>query len=215
MTALRVLIADDHPVVRDGLRAMLASTGAAEVVGEAATGEQAVRETALNHPDVVVMDLAMPGLNGVEATRQILRAAPEVGVLVLTMHDDDDDSVFAAMRAGAHGYVLKGASQQELVAAIQAIARGEAIFGPPVATRVLGFFTGRKPLLTQPFPELTPREREILGLIAQGLNNAAIAQRLHLAPKTVRNLASSVFAKLQVADRAQAMRRALDEGLGQ
>jgi DNA-binding NarL/FixJ family response regulator len=134
-------------------------------------------------------------------------------VLVLTMHDDDD-SVFAAMRAGARGYVLKGTSQQALVAAIQAVARGEAIFGPSVATRVLGYFTGRKPTLAQPFPELTAREREVLGLIAQGLNNAAIAQRLQLAPKTVRNLASSIFAKLQVADRAQAMRRALDEGLG-
>ena len=214
MPALRVLIADDHPVVRDGLRAMLASTGTAEVVGEAATGEQAVRETALNHPDVVVMDLAMPGLNGIEATRQIARANPQVGVLVLTMHDDDD-SVFAAMRAGARGYVLKGASQEELVQAIQAVARGEAIFGPSVATRVLGYFTGRKPALAQPFPELTAREREVLELIAKGLNNAAIAQRLQLAPKTVRNLASSVFAKLQVDDRAQAMRRALDEGLGQ
>jgi DNA-binding NarL/FixJ family response regulator len=212
MAAVRVLIADDHPVVRDGLRAMLTSTGAAEVVGEAATGEQAVRETALNHPDVVVMDLAMPGLNGIEATRQILRASPQVGVLVLTMHDDDD-SVFAAMRAGARGYVLKGASQQELVSAIQAVARGEAIFGPVVATQVLGYFTGRTPRPAEPFPELTAREREVLGLIAQGLNNTLIAQRLHLAPKTVRNLASSVFAKLQVADRAQAMRRALDEGL--
>jgi DNA-binding NarL/FixJ family response regulator len=213
VAVVRVLIADDHPVVRDGLRAMLVSAGAAEVVGEAANGEQAVREAALCHPDVVVMDLAMPGLGGVEATRQIVRASPQVGVLVLTMHDEDD-AVFAAMRAGARGYVLKGASQQELVHAIQAVARGEAIFGPSVATRVLGYFSGRTPKPAEPFPELTSREREVLGLIAQGHNNTVIAQRLHLAPKTVRNLASSVFAKLQVTDRAQAMRRALDEGLG-
>ncbi len=213
MPVLRVLVADDHPVVRDGLRAMLASTGAAEVVGEAATGEEAVREATLRHPDVVVMDLAMPGLNGVEATRQVVRAVPQTGVLVLTMHDDDD-SVFAAIRAGARGYVLKGASQEELLHAIQAVARGEAIFGPSIATRVLGYFTGRKPALKQPFPELTGREREVLELIAKGFNNTVIAHRLHLAPKTVRNLASSTFAKIQVADRAEAMRRALDEGLG-
>ncbi len=212
MPAVRVLLADDHPVVRDGLRAMLSSAGAAEVVGEAASGEQAVREAALCRPDVVVMDLAMPGLNGVEATRQIVRTSPQVGVLVLTMHNDDD-SVFAAMRAGARGYVLKGASQRELVHAIEAVARGEAIFGPQIATRVLGYFSGRRPKPTEPFPELTAREREVLALIAKGHNNTVIAQQLHLAPKTVRNLASSVFAKLQVADRAQAMRRALDEGL--
>jgi DNA-binding NarL/FixJ family response regulator len=211
--AVRVLLVDDHPVVRDGLRAMLTTAGAAEVVGEAASGEQAVREAALCQPDVVVMDLAMPGVGGVEATRQIVRASPKVGVLVLTMHDQDE-AVFAAMRAGARGYVLKGASQQELVAAIHAVARGEAIFGPPVASRVLDWFAGRAPKPAAPFPELTAREREVLGLIAQGHNNTVIAQRLHLAPKTVRNLASSVFAKLQVADRAQAMRRALDEGLG-
>jgi DNA-binding NarL/FixJ family response regulator len=211
--AVRVLLVDDHPVVRDGLRAMLTTAGAAEVVGEAASGEQAVREAALCQPDVVVMDLAMPGLGGVEATRQIVRASPKVGVLVLTMHAQDE-AVFAAMRAGARGYVLKGASQQELVQAIQAVARGEAIFGHQVATRVLDWFAGRTPKPAEPFPELTAREREVLGLIAQGHNNTVIAQRLHLAPKTVRNLASSVFAKLQVADRAQAMRRALDEGLG-
>jgi DNA-binding NarL/FixJ family response regulator len=148
----------------------------------------------------------------VEATRRITRANPQVGVLVLTMHDDDD-AVFAAMRAGARGYVLKGASQEELIHAIHALARGEAVFGPPVATKVLGYFSGRTPKPAEPFPELTARERQVLALIAQGHNNNVIAQRLHLAPKTIRNLASSVFAKLQVADRAQAMRRALDEGL--
>jgi DNA-binding NarL/FixJ family response regulator len=210
---IRVLIADDHPVVRDGLRAMLTSAGAAEVVGEAADGEQAVREAALRHPDVVVMDLAMPGVGGVEATRRIVRAAPRTGILVLTMHDEDD-AVFAAMRAGARGYVLKGAGQEELIHAIQAVARGEAIFGPQVATRVLGYLAGSTPRPPEPFPELTAREREVLEMIAEGHNNAVIAQRLHLAPKTIRNLASTVFAKLQVADRAQAMRRALDEGLG-
>ncbi len=196
MTALRVLVADDHPVVRDGLRAMLASAGVAEVVCEAATGDQAVRQAAVCHPDVVVMDLAMPGLDGVEATRQIMQANPQVGVLVLTMHDDDD-AVFAAMQAGARGYVLKGASQQELVQAIWAVARGEAIFGPPVATRVLGWFSGRKPTVTRPTPELSEQEREVLGLIAQGHSDTAIADRLHLAPTTVRKLASSIFAKLR------------------
>jgi DNA-binding NarL/FixJ family response regulator len=147
MTGVRVLIADDHPVLRDGLRAMLTSTGAAEVVAGAATGQQAVRETTLHHPDVVVMDLAMPGLNGIEATRQTVRANSQVGVLAPTMHHDDD-SVFAAMRAGARGYVLKGASQQELVQAIQAVARGEAIVGPAVASRVLA----TSPAASRPWP---------------------------------------------------------------
>lgn len=196
MPTLRVLVADDHPVVRDGLRAMLASAGVAEVVGEAASGEQAVQQAAVCHPDVVVMDLAMPGLDGVEATRQIVRANPKVGVLVLTMHDDDE-AVFAAMQAGARGYVLKGASQQELVQAIWAVARGEAIFGPSVATRVLGWFSGRKPTVAQPSRELSEQEREVLGLIAQGHSNTAIAERLHLASTTVHQLASSIFAKLR------------------
>jgi len=212
MSSLRVLIADDHPVVRDGLRAMLTANCAAEVVAEAATGEEAIREATLHRPDVVIMDLAMPGLNGIEATRQIVRAVPAVGVLVLTMHEDDD-ALFAAIRAGAHGYLLKGAKPEELLHAVQAVSLGEAIFGPSIAVRLLGYFTGRKPVLNEPFPELTNREREILKLIVKGYNNAAIAERLNIAPKTVRNLVSSIFNKIHVSDRAQAMRRAIDEGM--
>jgi DNA-binding NarL/FixJ family response regulator len=212
MPAPRVLIADDHPVVRDGLRAMLTTAHAAEIVAEAATGEEAIREAILHRPDVIVMDLAMPGLNGIEATRQIVRALPTARVLVLTMHEDDD-AVFAAIRAGAHGYLLKGAKPEELLHAIQAVSLGEAIFGPSIAVRVLGYFTGRRPALNEPFPELTNREREILKLIVKGYNNATIAQHLNIAPKTVRNLISSIFNKIHVSDRAQAMRRALDEGM--
>jgi DNA-binding NarL/FixJ family response regulator len=212
MSSLRVLIADDHPVVRDGLRAMLTANCAAQVVAEAATGEEAIRQATLHRPDVVIMDLAMPGLNGIEATRQIVRAVPAVGVLVLTMHEDDD-ALFAAIRAGARGYLLKGAKPEELLHAVQAVGLGEAIFGPSIAVRLLGYFTGRKPVLNEPFPELTNREREILKLIVKGYNNAAIAERLNVAPKTVRNLVSSIFNKIHVSDRAQAMRRAIDEGM--
>jgi DNA-binding NarL/FixJ family response regulator len=212
MSSVRVLIADDHPVVRDGLRAMLTANCAAEVVAEAASGEEAIREATLHRPDVVIMDLAMPGLNGIEATRQIVRALPAVGVLVLTMHEDDD-ALFAAIRAGARGYLLKGAKPEELLHAVQAVSLGEAIFGPSIAVRLLGYFTGRKPVLNEPFPELTNREREILKLIVNGYNNATIAERLNISPKTVRNLISSIFSKIHVSDRAQAMRRAIDEGM--
>jgi DNA-binding NarL/FixJ family response regulator len=209
---LRVLLADDHPVVRDGLRALLASIPGVEVAGEATTGRQAVREAVLTRPDVVVMDLQMPDLDGIEATREVLRAAPDVAVLVLTMFDDDD-SVFAAMRAGARGYLLKGAGQDEIAAAIRAVASGQAIFGPGVAARVLGYFSApSRP--DAPLPELTAREREILDLIAAGLPNATIAARLALAPKTVGNHISSIFAKLQVAGRAEAIALAKQAGLG-
>jgi DNA-binding NarL/FixJ family response regulator len=213
--SIRVVIADDHPVFRDGLRGILASVEGVEVLEEAATGEEAVAAAATHQPDVVVMDLHMPDLNGIEATRRILHESPHVGVVVLTMFEDDA-SVFAAMRAGARGYLLKGADKEEIVRAIQAIGSGEAIFGPAIARRVIEYFSA--PQVAGPpqaFPELTAREREILDHIAQGLNNETIARKLYLSPKTVRNHVSNIFAKLQVADRAQAIVRARDAGLGQ
>jgi DNA-binding NarL/FixJ family response regulator len=210
--AIRVLIADDHPLVRQGLKAALASMPDVEIVAEAATGQTAIREAVLHQPDVVVMDLQMPDLNGIEATRELARAVPSAAVLVLTMFDDDD-WVFAAMRAGARGYVLKGAEQQEITRAIMAVAAGEAIFGPAVATRVLAYFTA-PPRAPAPFPELTAREREVLDLLAAGRNNRQIADQLSLSGKTVANHISAIFAKLQVADRTQAILRARDAGLG-
>jgi DNA-binding NarL/FixJ family response regulator len=215
METLHVVIADDHPAFRDGLRSLLSSTFEIEVVGEAATGAEVVDLAASLQPDVIVMDLHMPELNGIEATRRVIHASPHIGILVLTMFEDDD-SVFAAMRAGARGYLLKGDDQAEIVRAIQAVGSGEAIFGPAIATRVIQYFSasrGRGP--ARAFPELTEREREVLGLIAQGHANQTIAQRLVLSHKTVRNHVSNIFAKLQVADRAQAIVRAREAGLGQ
>lgn len=212
---IRVVLADDHPVVRGGLRALLESLPAYEVVGEAVDGDSAVKEVQLTRPDVVLMDVRMPGVDGLEATRRIRSAAPDVAVLVLTMFDDDD-TVFAAMKAGAQGYLLKGAEQAEIDRAIRAVVAGEAIFGPGVAARVLQHFADR-PTATHdvPFPELTDREREVLDLVAAGRRNAAIAEELFLSPKTVANHISSIFAKLAVADRSAAIVRARDEGLGQ
>jgi DNA-binding NarL/FixJ family response regulator len=183
-----------------------------EVVAVATTGREAVREVVTTKPDVAVLDLQMPDLDGFAATREICRVAPQVAVLALTMFEDDD-SVFAAMRAGARGYLVKGAEQEEIARAIRAVAAGEAIFGPGVARRVLGFFAA-PPVVAEPFPELTSREREILDLLASGLPNATIGQRLGLASKTVANNVSAIFTKLQVADRAQAIVRARDAGLG-
>ncbi|NEA21859.1 response regulator transcription factor [Actinomadura bangladeshensis] len=211
----RVLLADDHPVYRDGLRLMLDSTGEVEVVGTAPDGAAAVETAARLRPDVVVMDLQMPRLGGVEATRRILAARPETGVLVLTMHEDDE-SVFAAMLAGARGYLLKGADQNEILRAVSAVAAGEVIFGPALAGRVSAYFARiavARPA-DAPFPQLTGRERDVLELIALGLSNPAIAERLGLSPKTVRNNVSNIFAKLQVANRAEAMAQARDAGLG-
>ena len=211
---LRVLLADDHPVFRRGLRALLSSLEETVVVGEASDGADAVRLAAELAPDVVVMDLNMPGMNGVEATRGIVEDRSNTAVLVLTM-SEDDDSVFAAMRAGARGYLVKGSDTDEVVAAIMAVGRGDAIFGPTVAQRILSFLT--RPLSAydeQMFPELSHREREVLDLIATGVSNADIAKRLSLSPKTVRNHVSNVFTKLQVADRAQAIVRARAAGLG-
>jgi DNA-binding NarL/FixJ family response regulator len=210
-----VLVADDHPVFRKGLCALLTSLPGTLVVGEAADGQQAVVRAAELSPDVVVMDLNMPDMGGVEATRRIIAHEAGVGILILTMLEDNE-SVFAAMRAGARGYLVKGSETDQVIAAITAVGRGEAIFGPSVAQRVLAFLT--RPLSAfdeELFPELSHREREVLDLIASGSNNSDIARALCLSPKTVRNHISSVFAKLQVADRAQAIVRARAAGLGQ
>jgi DNA-binding NarL/FixJ family response regulator len=208
---ITVVIADDHPVVRNGLRALVDSLPGLSVVGEATDGDSAVREVQLLRPDVVVMDVRMPGTDGLEATRRITAAVPGTAVLVLTMYEDDD-TVFAAMRAGARGYLLKGAEQAEIDRALRATAAGEAIFGPGVAARVLGYFAG--PRTVTPFPELTPREREILDRVAAGERNGSIARALGLAPKTVSNHLSSIFTKLAVADRAEAIARAREGGFG-
>jgi DNA-binding NarL/FixJ family response regulator len=209
---LRIVVADDHGIVREGLGALLSAHDGYELAGTAATGAEAVRAAVTLHPDVVVMDIQMPDLTGIEATRQITRAAPDVAVLVLTMFDDDE-SVFAAMRAGARGYVLKGAAPDNVIRAIAAVAAGEAIFGPGVARRALAYLSG--PRTDQPaFPELTPREREVLDLIAAGLGNATIATRLGLAQATVGNHITNIFGKLQVASRAEAIIRARSAGLG-
>jgi DNA-binding NarL/FixJ family response regulator len=213
MNAIRVVIADDHPIVREGLTALLRSLPGFDVVAVAATGRDAVKEAVRARPDVAVLDLQMPDLDGFAATREIVRAAPTVAVLVLTMFEDDD-SLFAAMRAGARGYLVKGAEQDEITRAIRAVAAGEAIFGPGVAQRVLRYFSAPPPPPAAPFPELTNRERDILNLLAAGLSNSAIAHRLGLAPKTVANNVSAIFSKLQVADRAQAIVRAREAGLG-
>ncbi|HEX2728260.1 MAG TPA: response regulator transcription factor [Rubrobacteraceae bacterium] len=219
MEQLRILIADDHPLFRSGMRALLGAVPDTVVVGEATGGEEAVKLAARLQPDVVVMDLQMPGVSGVDATRRILEAGPSVGVLMVTMFEDDY-SVFAAMRAGARGYVLKDTAEEDMLHAIRAVGRGEAIFSPAVARRVIEFFRGirsgadARTVPARAFPELTSREREVLDLIAQGLSNPEISVRLYLSPKTVRNHVSNIFAKLQVAGRAQAIIRAREAGLG-
>jgi len=213
MAPIRVLIADDHALFRYGVRAMLASEEGFEVAGEASTGEEAVKLAAELKPDIVLMDIQMPDLNGIEATRRILESDPGVGVVVVTMFEEDD-SVFAAMRAGARGYVLKGAGAEEVITVVRAVADREAHFGPDVADKLMGFFSAPKPAPQEIFPELTAREREVLNLIARGLSNAEIAGELYLSQKTIRNHVSNIFLKLQVADRAQAIVRAREAGLG-
>jgi DNA-binding NarL/FixJ family response regulator len=211
---LRVLIADDHPLFRNGMRALLEADLDTEVVGEATTGEEAIEMAATLQPDVILMDLQMPRMSGIEATRSILHTSPHIRILVVTMYEDDH-SVFTAMRAGARGYLLKGASPDEVLRAIAAVGSGEAIFSPSIATRLIDFFANLQPTaLPQALPELTEREHEILTLLAQGLSNAAIAKQLGLSAKTVSNYVSNIFSKLQVADRAQAMLRARQAGLG-
>jgi DNA-binding NarL/FixJ family response regulator len=214
LETLRILVAEDHPLFRKGMISLLSSVPEFEVVGEAATGGEAVARAAQLQPDVVLMDLQMPEVNGIEATRRILQESPNVRVLVVTLLEDDD-SVFLALRAGARGYVLKDADEEEMVLAIRAVGRGEAIFDPTIATRVLAYFAAPQPAtLPQAFPTLTDREREILHLIAQGHPNPSIAKQLSLSTKTVGNYVSNIFTKLQVADRAQAIIRAREAGLG-
>ena len=212
---IRVLVADDHPVVRSGLIGVLSSLEGFEVVAVAADGQQAVREAVLHHPDVALIDLQMPRTDGFTAIRELGRVAPAVRICVLTMYDDDD-SLFAAMRAGAHGYLLKGAEQDDIARALRAIAAGEVIFGPGIAARVLNQLTSPPPTEAPAaaFPDLTTRELEVLDLVAAALPIGTIAQRLGLSAKTVSNHVSNILAKLQVTDRTQAAMRARDAGLG-
>lgn len=207
----RVVIVDDHPTFLRGLRAVLERLDDVEVVGEARSGEEALEVCATVSPDVVVMDLQMPGIGGLEATRRLLRDTTDVHVLVLTMNHADE-SVYAALRAGARGYLLKDAAPDEIAAGVRSVATGTAVYGPAVAARIASFFAGGQP--TRPFPELTDREREVLDLLASGMDNATIARRLHLSVKTIRNVVSAVLGKLQAADRTEAALRARDVGMG-
>jgi DNA-binding NarL/FixJ family response regulator len=213
-STIRVLIADDHAVFRWGLRTLLGSEGDMEVVGEATTGIEVLERATELRPDVILMDIQMPQVNGIEATRRILEANPHVGVVVLTMFEDDE-SVFSAMRAGARGYVLKGAPPSEILKVVRAVGDGEAHFGPEIAKRLMDFFSAPKPASPEEaFPELTAREAEVLDLIAKGHSNAKIAAHLFVSRKTVANHLSHIFTKLQVADRAHAIIRAREAGLG-
>lgn len=215
--SLRVLVVDDHPVFRLGMSALLESLQNIEVVGEAEDEDGAVAQVAELTPDVVVMDLDLGGAgrggSGIEATRRAVQARPEVAVLVVTMLGDDD-SIFASLRAGARGYLLKGAAPAEVERAVWAVANGEVLLGPEVAGRALGYLSGARTAGPRPFPELTDREREVLDLVARGLDNASIARRLVLSPKTVRNNLSAILTKVQAADRSQLIVRARDAGLG-
>lgn len=211
----RIILADDHTLFRDGLRALFNSIPDVEVIGEAETGAEVISKAADLQPDVILMDIQMPDLNGIAATRRILHTSPHIGVIIVTMFEDDE-SIFAAMRAGARGYILKGADQEEMLRAIRSVANGEALFGPAIATRLMNYFANPVPdAPPQVFPELTDREREVLDRIAQGLNNKLIAQKLSISEKTVRNHVSNIFSKLQVADRAQAIIRAREAGMGE
>jgi DNA-binding NarL/FixJ family response regulator len=213
VSGVRALIVDDHTLFRDGLKALLLSLPDFELVGEASSGEEAVQLASKLDPTVILMDIKLPGINGLESTKDILRLKPDIHVLIVSMFDDDA-SVFAAMQAGARGYVLKGATHGELLRALKAVALGEAIFSPAIATRLTRYFSKLPmPFSPQLFPELTEREREVLRFLAQGASNQEIALRLELQPKTVRNHISNILAKLQVPDRTQAAKRAREEGL--
>ena len=215
METLRVLIADDHPLFRDGMRGLLTTQPDIEVAGEATTGEEAVTLTAELEPNVVLMDIKMPGLGGIEATRRILASNPRVRVLVVTMFEDDA-TVFTAMRAGARGYVLKDDDKDDVLGAIRTVGRGGAVFGPGIATRLTDFLTTARPaVLREAFPALTDREREMLHLMAKGASNAEIGRLLSVSPKTVANYVSNILHKLHVADRKEATVRAREAGLGQ
>ena len=218
MKPIRVLIADDHALFREGVHAILKSVPDIEIVGEAGTGKEAIKLASDLVPDVILMDIQMPDLNGVEATQRILNTQPDVGIIIVTMLEDDD-SLFSAMRAGARGYVLKGADKAEMLKSIRAVVEGEALFGPAIAGRLLSFFQGNRPRSkdeshSMSFPELTEREREVLAYIARGDTNVEIAEGLSISLKTVRNHVSNIFTKLQVVNRAQAAIRARDAGLG-
>lgn len=216
MDTITVLIVDDHPPFRAGLRALLESISSLTVVGDVSSGEDAIRLAAKLQPDVILMDIQMSETNGIDATRRILATSPHIAILILTMFEDDD-FVFAALRAGARGYLLKGTMKADLLRAIQSAASGEAIFGAGIARRVIQYFAEARPASGIPpyaFPELTQREREILDLIANHNSNAEIAGRLSLSLKTVRNHVSNIFSKLQVVDRAQAILRAREAGIG-
>jgi DNA-binding NarL/FixJ family response regulator len=210
---IRVVVADDHPIVRDGLRALIEAAPGIELLGEATNGDEAVEMARQHRPDVVLMDLAMPGRNGIEATREIAAHGWAGAVLILTMFADDE-SIFAAMRAGARGYLLKDADHDEMRRAIEGVGNGEAIFGAGVAQRMVGFFARARELGVQPFPELTDREREVLDELARGSSNSTIASRLGISLKTVRNHVSTILSKLMVVDRAQAIVRAREAGFG-
>ena len=210
---VRVVIADDHPVFRAGMVTVLDDLPGIEVVGEAGDGAEALAAVATHRPDVVLMDLRMPGVGGLEATARIRVEHPDTAVVVLTM-DGDDDSIFAALRAGARGYLLKEADGLDIERAVDGVARGEAVFGSGIAERVLAFFATGRRAPTSPFPQLSPREHEVLELIAQGLDNQQIARRLVLSDKTVRNRVSDVLGKLHARNRAEMVALARDAGLG-
>lgn len=215
MTNIKLMIADDHKLFREGIKALLAITDDIEIIGEAEDGETALKQVRELEPDVLLMDINMPGLNGIRVTEQIMEKYPQTRIIMLTMLEDDA-SIFHAMRAGARGYLLKGADPEEVLSVIRAVAEGQALFGPAIAARLMNYFKelGAKPTVPgTPFPELTERELEILRLISQGLNNQEIAQKLVLSHKTIRNHITSIFSKLQVADRAQAIVRAREAGL--
>lgn len=207
------MISDDHPLFRDGMRGLLSTKPDIEVVGEARTGEEAVELAGELLPDVILMDIKMPGVNGIEATRRILSEHPHVRILIVTMFEDDA-SVFTAMRAGARGYVLKDADKDDVLDAIRTVGRGGAVFSPGVASRLSDFFTTARPAAPkEAFPTLTDREREMLHLMAKGASNAEIATLLSLSSKTVANYVSNILTKLQVADRKEAARRARESGV--
>jgi DNA-binding NarL/FixJ family response regulator len=213
MSSLTVLIADDHPLFRKGMRSLLETMAEITLVGEAKSGREAVELALAHQPDVVLMDLQMPDGSGLEATRELNKSSPNIRILVVTLFEDDD-SIFTALRAGAHGYILKDADEEEMMRAIRAVGEGEAIFSPAIATRLMDYFAmTSKQVPQEVFPELTEREREILTLIARGESNAAIAEQLMISLKTVRNHVSNIYNKLQVVDRAQAAIRAKDAGL--
>jgi DNA-binding NarL/FixJ family response regulator len=214
---IRILIADDHLFYREGVRTLLSTAEAMEIVGEASNGQEVVARAAELEPNIILMDLKMPGLNGIDATRQIVQKQPKMGILVVTMFDDDE-SVFAVMRAGARGYILKDADQEELVRAIMAVYRGEAIFSPAIAQRMMNYFSNlsreARSKADTAFPELTERELDILEQIAEGHGNPTIANKLSLSVKTVQNYVSNILNKLQVSDRSEAIVRAREKGLG-